>query len=533
MGAPRLIEARLLLLLAAVAAAGGRVAAQDTRAETRPESQGPATSPDTIPIPRDHEGPTFDLSLELALRMGRLNNTDLRAAELVPLAAIENLRGAQALFEPEVFGAAGYGASESPTRNIFTPSADRVTLDGELGWRQRVATGGLFELTYGAEKLRQTVVIPGFPNRQYTNVVAATLVQPLLRGAWSDYTLRDVQSSEAQLAGARRRFERSVQDTLLAVVRAYWELVFARENYRVVVQSLELSLEQLRITNERIRVRELAQRDRVADEADVARRREELLAAANLILAREDALRRLVFHNDDGTMWGKVLRPVTGIPGDQEPQDVDWRVPAQVARMRRPDLMALQADVLLAEVQLRTAENEVLPRLDLSGTFNASGIRSEFSNAISDAGDLQFPDWTLRLEMSVPVGNTAAVSARERARLDLERVRRQLYSKELDVDREVRDAVREVRTLAERIRAAKETVRLAETNLDTEQQKLRVGIGRIFDVPTANQDLREARSRLLRNQLDFQIARVNLLYVQGLLEDPAAVGSGTEGTGPR
>ncbi len=97
--------------------------------------------------------------------------------------------------------------------------------------------------------------------------------QPLLRGAWSDYTLRGIRIGEAAVAGAEQRFKKSVQDTLLETTRAYWELVYARENYRVVFLALDLAREQLRITNERIRVRELAERDRVADEADVARRK--------------------------------------------------------------------------------------------------------------------------------------------------------------------------------------------------------------------------------------------------------------------
>ena len=41
-----------------------------------------------------------------------------------------------------------------------------------------------------------------------------------------------------------------------------------------------------------------------------------------------------------------------------------------------------------------------------------------------------------------------------------------------------------------------------------------------LDVQQRNQELQEARTRLLRNQLDYRIAERNLDYVQGVLTPP-------------
>ena len=77
---------------------------------------------------------------------------------------------------------------------------------------------------------------------EYSTDLTVSLTQPLLRGGWSDYTLRDLHTREAQRAGAAYRFERSIQDTLVAVTQAYWDLVFARENYKVAVIAMLLAL---------------------------------------------------------------------------------------------------------------------------------------------------------------------------------------------------------------------------------------------------------------------------------------------------
>jgi outer membrane protein TolC len=104
--------------------------------------------------------------------------------------------------------------------------------------------------------------------------------------------------------------------------------------------------------------------------------------------------------------------------------------------------------------------------------------------------------------------------------LEVERQRRLVHALSLDIVRDVRDAARALHTLAQSIQASSESVRLAATNLETEQINLRVGASTAFEVQRRNQDLREARGRLLRNQLDYRIAESRLLHAQGLLDAP-------------
>ena len=261
-------------------------------------------------------------------------------------------------------------------------------------------------------------------------------------------------------------------------------------------------------------------RDRVADEADVAVRQEELITAENLIRNGEDALRRLLFADADGMLWRRNLLPSSPIESSQTQVPADWREPARVALRQRPDLAALRADVTVAEIQLAAAERDVLPRLDLVGGFNSEGVNPEFDQAFTDTLQQEFPDAGVRLQFSVPIGNNAARALRDRAKLELERTRRALYSAEIDVTADVRQAVRDLSSLSQSIRASRESVRLAETNLDTETFKQRVGTSTAFEVQRRNQELQEARSRLLRNLLDYRIAEAALMHSQGLLEAP-------------
>lgn len=481
----------------------------------------PAVPQGDWPIPVDVEAerlaaPVRALTLGEALRAGRTGNVGLRAASLRPEQARMDLLFAEAGFVPELYGGGGYAETKSPLKNLYSPSVTTQTIDAQLGWRQRVVTGGLFDLAFQPTRF-DSQGSAAYPSQQFTSEWSASYRQPLLRGAWSDYALAPINSARYQLTQAEHEYERAVQDTLLRIVQAYWELVFARENWRVVRNALAVVEEQLRITDERIRVQALAPRDRVADEAEVALGRERLIVAENEIRTREDDLRQLLFDGTDRTLWQISVRPTSPIEVEPKVDDLRFEPLVEVALSNRPDVRALRSGVAAAEVAQLQADRDTLPSLDLVGGYSSDGVSNGFNGSWEDALDQQYPDWSVRIEFAIPFGNQAARSRAQRAALEVERQRRLLHAAVLDVSREVREAVRSLQTLAQSIRASRESVRLATVNLETEQAKLRVGSSTAFEVQRRNRDLLEAKSRLLRNQLDFRAAQSRLLHAQGLL----------------
>ena len=497
--------------------------AQDPNVPASQPKQELKLSPlEAVPIPDDEQHTEGVERLRLAdcVRMGMLQNTTLTEFGLVPRIRAEDVRAARAFFEPELFGAVGAARSQSPGRSAVQPASTATTYDAQVGLRQRVVTGGLFQLEFSPVRVQQTVNSTlAFPTRYYTAEWTASFTQPLLRGAWIDYNTANIERSKTEESSAENDFEADRQGVLLSIVQAYWNLVFTRADYRVRRQSLDLAREQLRITDERIRAKVLAERDRIADEADVARREGELILAANSIRNAEDALRRLVLPFRTGTGdWQVHIIPVSGFEADDLPPNPTWELAAEVAVLRRPDLVRLRNDEKVAGIELMQARRDLLPRLDLTGAYSSDGFaNNHLDDAIDQAARLDFPDWSTRLDLVVPIGNSAARAREVRARLSVEKAERARRNKELDIVRETRSAVWEIDTLVKRIAAGKETVRLAESNLDTELSRLRVGRSTAFEVQRRNQDLAEARSSLIRSQLDLRIAWMALLKAQGTL----------------
>lgn len=525
---PALLRASLASLLAVLAPA---VSAQDPGQQrpgqpqpgtgTKPVAEAKPAEERALPIDAAAEkrgSPVRELTLGEAMRLGRMHNVGLRAAEVVPQQARLDLLFAEAGFEPELYGYTGYGESQANARNEFSPAVNSTTIDAQLGWRQRVVTGGLIDLAFQPTRFESSESGGLFPDRQFQSEWSASYRQPLLRSAWTDYGLAQVNTARFRQSQAEHDYERAVQDTLLAIVVAYWELSFSRENWRVVAAALDVALEQLRITDERIRVQALAPRDRIADEAEIARRREELIFADNAIAAREDELRRLLYDGQDRLLWQINLRPTSPIEPAARAGELEFEALAEIAMSHRPDIRALRASVAAAEITLLETERDTLPSLDLVSSYGSDGVRDQFHDSFRDAIDQQSPDWSVRLEFAVSIGNNAARSRAQKARLEVERQRRVLHATSLDVAKEVRDAVRNLGSLAQSQLASAESVRLANTNLETEQVKLQIGSSTAFEVQRRNQELREAKSRHLRNQLEYRIAESRLLFAQGLLQ---------------
>jgi outer membrane protein TolC len=227
-----------------------------------------------------------------------------------------------------------------------------------------------------------------------------------------------------------------------------------------------------------------------------------------------------LFDDQQGRLWQWNLRPIDAIAVEPGADEIPFEPLVEVALAHRSDLKSLRNQVAEAELALLQADRDTLPALDLVGAYSSDGVGDTWTSAYPDSLRQEFPDWSLRLLFSIPIGNQAARSRRRFAELELERRQRVLYGAMMDVAKDVRDAVRNLERTSQSIRASGESVRLAESNLETEQVKLRVGSSTAFEVQRRNQELREARSRHLRNHLDHRISQNRLLHAQGILEVP-------------
>jgi outer membrane protein TolC len=471
-------------------------------------------------LPTDQRsGCHLRLGLKQCFELGVFENRDLAVSRLDTLIAEQDFDRTRAAFDPSFYAEGTWTRSESPSRSTFQPSSRSKTYNLSIGARKTFDTGGTLDLAFSPGYIEQKVNSPfAFPSTFFFGEIKLSVSQPLLKGAWGDSVLGEYRRAKLEIRASKRDFQRRVQTVLQQIAEAYYGLVFVREDFRVKFQSLEISREQLRRTERKIRLGELATKDKVADQADVARKEEELILAENAILENEDQLKRLILPFREVSDWEVVLIPSEEL-GDTDSTLIlpPFSQALEKARQTRADLLAGKDRVAKAVLQEKKARWDLFPKLDLSGSVSSDAIRDDTAKYQKDVFGFEFPDYSLKLAFEIPIGNLAAKASFRKARIELEKARRNLRVLEIDLAKDLRKVFRTIRAQKKTIDAAKHSVDLAQANLETEKIRLNLDSTTPFEVQRRNQELSDARSRWLKARLDYRSSWFQLQSILGTL----------------
>ena len=120
----------------------------------------------------------------------------------------------------------------------------------------------------------------------------------------------------------------------------------------------------------------------------------------------------------------------------------------------------------------------------------------------------------MALNLSYPIGGSAADANYARARIQVSQSAAQLRALELQVATEVTNAALQVENGLKRYEAATVARQLANTRLEAEQSRFEVGLSTNFFVVQAQRDLATAQNSELRALLDYRRALVDYERVQ-------------------
>ena len=393
-----------------------------------------------------------------------------------------------------------------------------------IGWG-----GGRYRIDFNNDRSASTNFFSSF-NPSYRSTVAASYTQPLLRGFGIDPTRQQIQVTRINRDIAEIDLRQTVTNTVSAVRDAYWELVYATQTVAVQQQALELAEALVRDNEARVEIGALAPLDVVQARSEAAARRQTLAQAEQALATAELVLKQLIVDGAADEYWRAALNPVD-LP-TLAPAPIDLDAAIRRALDERTDLERSRRQLDVNEVNLSSMRNQRLPSVDLTASYQLQGqggtrfvrsglggrVLTEIPGGIDDAFDqlvdADYPVWTVQLDVSYPIGPSAADAAYARAQLQTRQVQAQLRQLELQVAAEVTNAVLQIRAIARRIEAATAARELAEEQLAAEQSRFEAGLSTNFFVVQAQRDLAAARDTELRAILDQQKALIELDRVQ-------------------
>ena len=514
------------MLVLAAAAAGAQttddgIADLAAQATTRLGAiQAPGTDPRT------------ELTLEEALARALERNLDIAVERLNPQVVDLSLAQQLSAYRPALSSVFSNTSRTNPSSTQLDGGeavvSDTAVFNG--GISQAVQWGGgSYQVNWTNNRQETNNAFSSF-NPSFRSTFQASYTQPLLRGFGIDSTRQQIQVTRINRDIADIDLRQTMTNTVSSVRNAYWDLVYATQTLTVQRQALELAESLIRDNEARVEIGTLAPIDVVQARSEAAARRQTLAQAEQNLATTELALKQLIVGGTDDEYWSATLNPVD-LP-TLDPVPIDLQGAIRTALDERTDLARSRRQLDINNVNLSAMRNDTLPSVDLVGSYQlqgqggtqfersglGGGVTNEVPGGIGDAFDqlfdATFPVWTVQLNVSYPIGRSAADASYARARIQVQQVQAQLRQLELQVATEVTNAVLQVQGIERRIEAAIAARELAEEQMEAEQSKFEVGMSTNFFVVQAQRDLATAQDTELRAILDQQKALVELDRVQ-------------------
>ena len=473
-----------------------------------------------------------DLTLDDALARALERNLDIAVQRLVPLVFDLNIAERQAFYRPTL-------STDFSSTSRTNPSSTQ--LDGGLSVETDSATfnstvgqpvpwgGGSFDVSWNNNRTETTNFFSSF-NPSYRSTFAASYTQPLMRGFRIDTARQQLAVTRINRDISDVDLRETITNTLTDVRTAYWELRYAVAAVDVQRQALELAEQLVRDNRARVEIGTLAPIDIVQAQSEAAARRQSLALAEQNLRTAELALKRFLVEGTEDELWRATLNPVEQPAISYDPIDIEAAV--RTALDQRTDLTRARRQRDINDVNVRALRNNTLPALDLVGTYQLQGqggtrftrqglggavgsvVPGGFGDAIDQLVDVDFPTWTVQLQLNYPIGQSAAEAAYARSRLELQQTEAQMRQIELQIATDVTNAALQIDSIQKRIEAATAARALAEEQLAAEESKYEVGMSTNFFVVQAQRDLATAQDTELRAILDYQNALIEFERAQ-------------------
>ena len=520
-------------LAAALFASGRGVSASEQNPPVQPPAtpQTPATQTAAQPV---DNGPVLQLTADQAVKMALENNIGLQAARLSPEVQALALAQTRTAYTPSLFSNTTKSSNTNPPTN-FLAGSDFLTSDGvrtDAGLQGQLPWfGSRFSASMNGAK--NTTNDPTDPfNPRLSSNFSFNFTQPLLRDLTIDQTRQQLLIGQKQLEIVDVQLQQQVTQTARAARLAYFDLVGAIGQLEVARESLRLSQELFRNNQTRLEVGVMAPIDITEAEAEVARNEEGVILSEARIKQLEDNLRVLIMNPSNPDFWSGRIQPAE--QPIVTPQAIDVEAAVRNALSQRTDLQQARKQLEQTDIGIRYTRNQRLPAVNAVVNYGLAGVggtrtiydttngfpepigvaERSFTDALRDIFGNEFRTWSLQLQVSYPIGQSAAEAALAQNRVQRQQDLTELQQIELRISQQVRDAARQVDTSLRRVQATQKSRELMERRLEAEQKRMSVGLSTTFQLFQTQRDLTSARQQELNAIIDYNRALVGFEAVQ-------------------
>jgi outer membrane protein TolC len=417
------------------------------------------------------------LTLDEAVKIALGKNPDLGGAQQRVRAAHAALQQADAAFWPQIRVSESYAASDNPVQAFM------MTLN------QRT-------FSFGAN----------FNHPDTTdNLNTKVLATYSLYNGGSDFAAR-----QAARLGAEAResaLDAVRNDLVFEVARSFYTIGKARRFVSVAEAAVASMESNLNVASNRFAQGTVLKSDFLDAEVRVAEARENLVRARNALAVSETIFRNVLGVGEkENVTAGEVLSNPSrsGLPaeiGADSPSDRYVAPAEELDITSRPELLAAQKVVAVAERQIRVTTGEHLPRVNAFASYD---LDSGDANRFADS-------WVAGVSVQLDVFDGFLTHSKvAEARANLEAAREELRRTELALQLEVKQAELGLHQAQARLETTARVAGQAEESLQISKERYSNGMALLTQLLDAETALTAARQRRAAAEADYQIARAAL-----------------------
>lgn len=363
-------------------------------------------------------------------------------------------------------------------------------------------------------------ITTGLLENQTTQFTAAELSAniSIFKGLQNQNRLR---RSNLNIISQKYQLLQMQEDVALNVANAYLQILFNKENLKVIIQQVAFDESQVTRTNSLVEAGSVPKGDLLDVQATLATNKQKKIAAENALLLSKLSLAQLLrledFRNFD--IANDNFEVVESAVLNENYQTI-----LSKAKENRNELKVAETNLQIAEKDIQIAKGAYLPTLTGFYSFNTRASNSDRILGFSGSGVPilanplpifdQFDDnkgQNFGLQLNVPIFNGLSVRNNvARTKIALERATLNLDQQNLDVERSVFTAYTDTNAAKESYEASLIALEARELSFQYAQERYNVGLINVFDFNQIQDLLNNAQSEVLRTKYDY-IFRTKIL----------------------
>lgn len=314
--------------------------------------------------------------------------------------------------------------------------------------------------------------------------------------------VNQLHKSNLAILASQYQLENMKSDISLFVANSFLQILFNKEQVKVLASQINVTRSELERTQELIEAGVVPEGDLLEVKATLSGQEQQLVMAENALYLSRLSLAQLLLITDYDNfdiVDMDYLIPVSDIL-NQSPEIIFDK-----AKETRKEILIAETDAKIAEYDLKIARGNLQPSITGNYSFSSNYFRSQLFD--TDDFETQMTDnkqHNFFLQLNIPIFNRfAGRNDIKRNKINVERAKNQLEQEKLDLQSTVYQAYNDAKGALKAYEAAVNTLNARELAYNFSQERYNVGLLNAFDFSQSQNQYVAAQSEVVRTKYDF------------------------------